>query len=128
VFEAPKPDELSQLARLIEYGVVSGIEPGQAKLEDSQGERKARNAYELKAQAYMLGNCVFCHNANGFPVVQNPGLRPFDLYPSETGGIFQFSLERNKLLLTAADGSVVTAKIVRREKQQPPQRAGRARN
>jgi hypothetical protein len=38
------------------------------------------------------------------------------------------ALERNKLLLTAADGSVVTAKIVRREKQQPPQSAGRARN
>jgi mono/diheme cytochrome c family protein len=94
VFEAPTEDELSQLERLLEYGVVSGIAPGQAKLEDSQGERKPRNAAELKAQGYMMGNCVFCHNPNGFPVVQNPVLRPFDLYPSATGGVFQFSLER----------------------------------
>ena len=94
VFEVPTEDELSQLSRLTEYGVVSGIAPGQAKLEDSQGDRKPRNAAELKAQGYMMGNCVFCHNPNGFPVVQNPVLRQFDLYPSATGGVFQFSLER----------------------------------
>jgi hypothetical protein len=95
VYEAPKPDELSQLARLIEYGVITGIEPGQAKLEESQGARKPRNDYELKAQAYMIGNCAFCHNPNGFPVVQNPVLREFEMYPNETtGGIFEFSLER----------------------------------
>jgi mono/diheme cytochrome c family protein len=94
VYEAPMGDELSQLARLIDYGVITGIEPGEAKLEQSQGRRKPRNDYELKAQGYMLGNCVFCHNPNGFPVVQNPVLREFDLFPSETGGIFQFSLER----------------------------------
>ena len=84
VYEAPTDDELSQLARLIDYGVVTGIEPGEAKLEESQGERKPRNDYELKAQAYMMGNCVFCHNPNGFPVVQNPMLADFKLYPSET--------------------------------------------
>lgn len=94
VYEAPMGDELSQLARLIDYGVVSGIEPGEAKLEQSQGRRAPRNDYELKAQGYMLGNCAFCHNPNGFPVVQNPVLRDFDLFPSETGGIFEFSLER----------------------------------
>jgi mono/diheme cytochrome c family protein len=94
VYEAAMPDELSQLKRLIDYGVITGIEPGQAKLENSQGDRKPRNDYELKAQGYMMGNCVFCHNPNGFPVVQNPALRPFDMYPSATGGIFQFSLER----------------------------------
>jgi mono/diheme cytochrome c family protein len=94
VYEAPMGDELSQLARLLEYGVVSGLEPGEAKLEESQGRRTPRNDYELKAQGYMLGNCAFCHNPNGFPVVQNPVLREFDLFPSETGGIFEFSLER----------------------------------
>lgn len=95
VYEAPKADELSQLARLIEYGVITGIEPGEAKLEESQGARKPRNDYELKAQAYMIGNCAFCHNPNGFPVVQNPVLRAFEMYPNETtGGVFQFSLER----------------------------------
>jgi mono/diheme cytochrome c family protein len=95
VYEDAKADELTQLARLIEYGVITGIEPGQAKLEESQGARKPRNDYELKAQAYMIGNCAFCHNPNGFPVVQNPLLRGFELYPNaENGGIFEFSLER----------------------------------
>lgn len=94
VYEAPSADDLTQLKRLIEYGVISGIEPGQAKLEESQGERKPRNDYELKAQGYMLGNCAFCHLPHGFPVVQNPILKPFDLFPSDAGGIFEFSLER----------------------------------
>jgi len=95
IYEDPTEDELSQLARLIEYGVVSGIEPGDAKLEESQGERKPRSEFELKAQGYMMGNCVFCHNPNGFPVVQNPVLVDFNMFPDhDTGGIFQFSLER----------------------------------
>jgi cytochrome c553 len=94
IFEDPHEGEVDQLARLIEYGVVKGIEPGQAKLEASQGGRSPRNDYELTAQGYMMGNCSFCHNPNGFPTVQNPILAPFDLYPSETGGIFQFPLEK----------------------------------
>lgn len=94
VYEPPTEDELTQLTRLTEYGVVSGLKPGQAKLEESQGERTPRNEYELKAQAYMMGNCVFCHSGHGFPVVQNELLKEFDLYPSETGGVFQFDLER----------------------------------
>lgn len=95
IYENPTADELTQLARLIEYGVVSGIEPGEAKLEESQGDRLPRNDYELTAQGYMLGNCAFCHNPHGFPVVQNPLLAPFNMFPSEDGGgIFQFSLER----------------------------------
>lgn len=94
IFEDPHEGEIDQLARLIEYGVISGIEPGEAKLEESQGDRSPRNEHELKAQGYMMGNCSFCHNPNGFPTVQNPILAPFDLYPSETGGIFQFPLEK----------------------------------
>lgn len=94
IFEDPEPDEVDQLARLIEYGVVKGIEPGEAKLEESQGERVPRNDYELKAQGYMMGNCSFCHNPHGFPTVQNPILKDFDMFPSETGGVFQFPLEK----------------------------------
>lgn len=95
-FDAPPTDdELSQLERLVDYGVVSGIEPGEAKLEDSQGERQPRNDHELKAQGYMMGNCAFCHNDNGFPTRQNPTLAPFNLFPNrESGGVFQFPLER----------------------------------
>ena len=93
--DPPTPDELSQLQRLIDYGVVTGIVPGQAKLEESEGDRKPRNDYELRAQGYMMSNCAFCHNQNGFPTRQNPVLAPFNLMPDhEAGGIFQFSLER----------------------------------
>lgn len=96
VYEPATDDELSQLARFLAYGIVSGIEPGEAKLEESQGDRVPRNEYELRAQGYMLGNCAFCHNEHGFPVVQNPVLESFDLFPDEAdgGGIFQFPLER----------------------------------
>jgi mono/diheme cytochrome c family protein len=98
VYEDPTEDELTQLERLLEYGVVSGIEPGQAKLEESQliaePPRSPRNDHELKAQGYMLGNCAFCHVPHGFPVVQNPILKDFELFPSKTGGIFQFPLEK----------------------------------
>jgi mono/diheme cytochrome c family protein len=93
IYEEPKPDELTQLRRLLDYGVISGIEPGQAKLEDSQPPRAPRNDYELKAQGYMLGNCAFCHNPEGYPVVTNPVLKNLDFFPGESGGIFQFSLE-----------------------------------
>jgi hypothetical protein len=98
IYEDPRDDELTQLERFIDYGVITGIEPGQAKLEESQlmadPPRPPRNDYELKAQGYMLGNCAFCHNPEGYPVVTNPVLKDFDLFPSEKGGIFQFSLER----------------------------------
>jgi len=98
VYEDPTDDEVEQLARLIDYGVVTGLEPGQAKLEESQliadPPRTPRNDHELTAQGYMLGNCAFCHNPHGFPVVQNSILKPFELFPSETGGIFRFPLEK----------------------------------
>jgi mono/diheme cytochrome c family protein len=91
----PTTDEIAQLQRLIEYGVVQGIEPGEAKLEASQGERAPRNEHELNAQAYMIGNCAFCHNPSGFPTVQNPLLGPFNMFPDhDAGGVFQFPLER----------------------------------
>lgn len=97
VYEPSEPDELDQLQRLIDFGVITGISsPDEiVKLEDSQGDRKPRNAEELKAQAYLLGNCAHCHNPQGFPTVANAELGPLlDFYPSETGGVFEFPLER----------------------------------
>ncbi|MEI9953421.1 MAG: hypothetical protein WDO74_31695 [Pseudomonadota bacterium] len=78
IYEEPQPDELSQLQRLIDLGVITGLEsPSQVvKLEDSQRERTGpqgptvpRNDLELRAQAYLLANCAHCHNPNGFPSV-----------------------------------------------------------
>jgi hypothetical protein len=98
VFEDPNTDELTQLQRFLDYGIIDGIKPGDVKLEESQliadPPRSPRNDYELTAQAYMMGNCAFCHNPHGYPVVTNPILKEFELFPSETGGIFQFPLDK----------------------------------
>ncbi len=96
VIEPAGPDELSQLDRLIAYGVITGMgSPSDAlPLELSEGDRKPRNDYELRAQGYMVGNCAHCHNPRGFPSVQNAVLAPvLNFLPSAKGGIFQFSLE-----------------------------------
>ncbi|HYQ47303.1 MAG TPA: hypothetical protein VER11_35275 [Polyangiaceae bacterium] len=106
VYEAPSDDELGQLQRLIDLGVITGVKSSDdiVKLEDSQlgasPPREARNDAELKAQAYLLANCAHCHNPNGFPSVSNPELtNVFNLYPgkrageADVGGVFQFPLE-----------------------------------
>jgi mono/diheme cytochrome c family protein len=95
--EESGPDELTQLQRLIDYGVVTGIaSPADVlPLEKSQGTRAPRNDLELIAQGYMLGNCAHCHNPRGYPTTLQPLLKDlFNVLPSATGGgIFQFPLE-----------------------------------
>ncbi|MDF3068227.1 MAG: hypothetical protein K0R38_3828 [Polyangiaceae bacterium] len=98
VYEDAGPDELSQAQRLIDYGFITGVSSPDEfiKLEDSAGERKPRNAYELRAQAYALGNCSGCHNQRGYPTRLNPSLAEFDFLP---GGIFfQFPLAKTSPL------------------------------
>ena len=90
-------DELNQLQRFLDYGLVTGMDsPSDAVLlEQSEGSRKPRNDYELEAQGYVLGNCSHCHNPHGFPSVSAPELRDvLDFLPSSTGGLFEFPLER----------------------------------
>lgn len=96
-YEVTGDDELSQLTRLISYGLITGIDDENdiKLLEDSQGERKPRNDYELKAQGYILGNCAHCHNVNGFPSQAAPELKDvLRFWPNAEGGVFQFPLER----------------------------------
>lgn len=96
-YEPTGADEVDQLQRFIDYGIITGITSPEevALLEDSQGARKPRNEHELNAQAYLLGNCAHCHNPRGFPS-KNPDLRQdLDFLPNKSGGgIFQFPLER----------------------------------
>jgi mono/diheme cytochrome c family protein len=96
VIEPAGEDELDQLERLIDYGVITGIESSAdiIPLEDSQLPRKPRNEHELTAQAYMFGNCAHCHNPRGFPSKENPELEPLlNFWPAAGGGIFEFPLE-----------------------------------
>jgi mono/diheme cytochrome c family protein len=95
--EATGADELTQLQRFIDLGIITGItSPSDVlPLEQSQGSRTPRNPYELTAQGYVLGNCAHCHNPRGYPTVQNPVLSDvLNFLPSATGGLFQFPLER----------------------------------
>ena len=115
VIDVPGSDELNQVSRLTNYGVITGI--GSASdvvpLESSEGSvtaegvtpRTPRNNYELIAQGYMLGNCAHCHNPIGDPSLDNPSLQTvLNFMPSSTGGgIFQFSLETYSPRITRGD-------------------------
>ncbi len=97
LYEPAMGDELTQVQRLIDYGVISGISSVDdiLPLEVSQGTRAARGPEELNAQAYMIGNCSHCHNPRGLPTIKQPLLADkLNFLPSPTGGIFQFPLDR----------------------------------
>jgi mono/diheme cytochrome c family protein len=96
-FEPTGPDEATQLQRFLDYGLITGMRsPADVlPIERSQPGREARNEYELKAQAYLLGNCAHCHNPRGFPSVKSPELKDaLDFLPSAKGGVFRFPLDR----------------------------------
>jgi mono/diheme cytochrome c family protein len=98
VYEPAVGDELTQLQRLIDYGVISGMKsPSDVlPLESAEGTRAPRNVHELNAQAYMVGNCAHCHNPRGFPSVKQPELKDVLVFLPGAGpnqGIFQFPLE-----------------------------------
>jgi mono/diheme cytochrome c family protein len=98
VYEEATGDELTQLQRLIDYGVITGVSSPDdvAPLEKSEGTRLPRNDYELAAQAYMVGNCAHCHNARGLPSIKQPALKDVLVFLPGTGphdGIFQFNID-----------------------------------
>lgn len=83
-------EELNQVQRLIEYGVLSNISSASElpKLE-SAGTRTPRNIHETRLQGYFVGNCAHCHNPNGFAMKENNVT--LDL---REGQIFDFDLRR----------------------------------
>jgi mono/diheme cytochrome c family protein len=98
VYEPAAGDELTQLQRLIDYGVITGMtSPSDVlPLESAEGSRSPRNDYELAAQAYMVGNCAHCHNPRGYPSIRQPAVKDILIFlpgPGPNEGIFQFPLE-----------------------------------
>jgi mono/diheme cytochrome c family protein len=98
VYEPAAGDELTQVQRLIDYGVLTGLTSQQdiLPLEAAEGSRPPRNQYELDAQAYMVGNCAHCHNPRGYPSVRQPAVADVLIFLPGSGpneGIFQFPLE-----------------------------------
>jgi mono/diheme cytochrome c family protein len=113
VIEPMTGDQLTQLQRLVDYGIISNFDPATdlIKLEDPQGpadaSRPPRNEHELVAQGYLLGNCAHCHNPDGYPSRLSPELAPLlDFLPSEDGGIFQFKLETYSPRILRAQGTI----------------------
>jgi len=100
-------DELSQLKRFMDYGLITGISSVDdiLPLEKSEGTRSPRNNYELIAQGYLLGNCSHCHNPGGDPSLENPSLKDIlNFQPSATGGVFQFPIDRTSPRIFRAGG------------------------
>lgn len=113
VYEPFGGDELTQLERLISYGVITDYDPATqlVSLEDPQGTSKAPRSFrtpeELTAQGYILGNCAHCHNPRGYPSLLNPELKPLlDFLPSTVGGIFEFPLDRMSPRIARQNGTV----------------------
>lgn len=113
VYEPFGGDELTQLQRLISYGVITDYDPATqlVSLEDPQGTAKAPRSFrtpeELTAQGYILGNCAHCHNPRGYPSLLNPELSPLlDFLPSKVGGIFEFPLDRMSPRISRQNGTV----------------------
>jgi mono/diheme cytochrome c family protein len=121
VYEPAMGDELTQLQRLIDYGVITGVSsPGDVlPLENAEGNRAPRNVYELNAQAYMVGNCAHCHNPRGFPSIRQPEIADVLIFlpgADENEGIFQFPIEtmsplRKRGLLQDVDVPYVTPSL-----------------
>ncbi len=109
-YELTGDDELTQLQRLIDYGVISGMtSPNDVlPLEEAEGARKPRTQGELNAQAYMVGNCAHCHNPRGLPSVTKPELTALQFLPTaDTGGVFEMDLERESpIRFRGASGSI----------------------
>jgi mono/diheme cytochrome c family protein len=110
-YEPTGDDELTQLQRLIDYGVISGMtSPTDVlPLEESEGARKPRTQGELNAQAYMVGNCAHCHNPRGLPSISKPELAQLQFLPAPTdiGGVFEMKLENTSpIRFRGANGDI----------------------
>lgn len=108
-------DEMSQLTRLVSYGVVAGVTSDTVpRLETSHGSVQPRNIYELRFQAYATGNCAHCHNPKGYAYTQ--GIAQ-NFAPG--GNIFQFSTSQapthggNEPLIVAAGSPTTSLLYVR---------------
>ncbi len=67
---SPSEDDLNQIKRLISYGVL-GENVSVENLPKIESDSNTKNTHALKLQGYLVGNCVHCHNPNGFAMKDN---------------------------------------------------------
>jgi mono/diheme cytochrome c family protein len=67
--------ESTQVKRFLDYGIIAGVQhTDQLPKLEWLGRERPRNNLELKANAYMVGNCAHCHNPNGFAFTKENGI------------------------------------------------------
>ena len=73
--EAINIAESSQVKRLLDYGVISGVQhTDQLPKLEWLGRERPRNTLELRANGYLVGNCAHCHNPDGFAFTKENGI------------------------------------------------------
>lgn len=86
--------DLSQVQRFIDYGLVANLKSADElpKLETS-GRLPPRNDYDLRANAYFVGNCFHCHNTRGMAFTPENGVQ-LALGPGDT---FSFNTQQKSV-------------------------------
>lgn len=69
----PTSAELTQVERLIDYGLLKNM-PQELPALETSGSLPPKNEYELRAQGYFVGNCAHCHNPNGLAFTPENGV------------------------------------------------------
>lgn len=86
--------ELNQVQRFLSYGLIEGLNSvHDLPILESITNVNARNAYELRANGYTVGNCYHCHNPNGLAFTKENGIQLL-LGP---GDLFQFGTQQKSV-------------------------------
>lgn len=86
--------DLDQVQRFISYGFIQGIRSvDELPVLERSGKQEARNAHELRASGYAVGNCYHCHNPSGLAFTKENGIR-LSFAPGE---MFQFNTQQKSV-------------------------------
>ena len=104
-----RPDELTQLQRLIDYGVITGLDdPSKIRISSTRKGRGSRVTTTARGAELYAGQLLPLPQSARAPDGSNPELAGvLDFLPSEQGGIFQFPLNHE-------DGTGYTSPRIKR--------------
>ena len=90
--ELVRESDLTQVRRLISYAVLGGL-TSEAELPvlEQAGVQPARNDHELRVSGYVIGNCMHCHNPEGYAIKSGNGIELM----FTPGALFGFNTEKS---------------------------------
>ncbi|MFN7727931.1 MAG: hypothetical protein ACK5P7_02115 [Bdellovibrio sp.] len=95
--EIPAAHDMDQVSRFIDYGLLSGIRSAEdLPVLENSGRIAPRNAHELRANGYAVGNCFHCHNAQGLAFTKENGIQ----LPLGPGDLFNFNTQQKSVQIT----------------------------